>query len=82
MLPSSGFAVPCLAQIEGPHGACLRIDVTEQGTDLEAVLSAPNGMVWRNNRSWEEGVRENRSSSDGLWGEATVEVRGGPVYRE
>ena len=52
VLLSSDFAVPWVAEIGVRQGECLRIDVTSQGTDLEAVLIAPSGTVWhKNNRT-------------------------------
>jgi hypothetical protein len=52
VLLSSSFAVPWVAEIaveRTPNNdVCLRIDVTAQGTDLEAVLIAPDGRVFRN----------------------------------
>lgn len=56
VLLSSNFAVPWVAQIAARQGECLRIDVIAQGTDLEAVLIAPDG-----NRTWRN---DNRSTSD------------------
>jgi hypothetical protein len=47
VLLSSDFAMPWVAQIATRPGECLRIEVTEQDTDLEAVLIAPNGTTWR-----------------------------------
>jgi hypothetical protein len=56
VLLSSSHALPWVAQIAARQGECLRIDVTAQGTDLEAVLIAPDGSwTWRD---------DNRSSSD------------------
>jgi hypothetical protein len=49
VLLSSSHAVPWVTQIAVRQGECLRIDVTDQDTDLEAVLIAPNGTVYRNN---------------------------------
>jgi hypothetical protein len=41
--------LPWVAQIVAREGECLRIEVTRQGNaDLEAVLIAPNGAVFRN----------------------------------
>jgi hypothetical protein len=56
VLLSGNHALPWVAQIAARRDECLRIDVTAQGTDLEAVLIAPDGSrIWRN---------DNRSSSD------------------
>jgi len=41
--------VPWVAEIAAVEGECLRIDLTVQAVDLEAVLIAPNGAVYRNN---------------------------------
>jgi hypothetical protein len=49
VLLSTTHAVPWVAEIEVGRGECLRLDVTTQGADLEAVLTAPNGTVYRNN---------------------------------
>jgi hypothetical protein len=49
VLQSSDFPVPWVAQIAVREGECLRVDVTDQAVDLEAVLIAPNGTVYRNN---------------------------------
>ena len=48
VLQSSDFPLPWVAQIGAGDGECLRIDVTEQGANLEAVLISPSGQVWRN----------------------------------
>ncbi|MEK6783907.1 MAG: hypothetical protein AABY61_00315 [Nitrospirota bacterium] len=39
---------PWVAELWAPAGRCLRIAVTAQGTDLETVVRAPNGQVFRN----------------------------------
>jgi hypothetical protein len=49
VLRSSDFPLPWVTQIAARQGECLRIDVIEQGADLEAVLISPSGMVWINN---------------------------------
>jgi hypothetical protein len=40
-------AMPWTAEVFAPANGCLRIAVTAQGTDLEAVVVAPNGTVYR-----------------------------------
>jgi hypothetical protein len=49
VLLSSDFPMPWVTQIAARQGECLRIDVTFQGADLEAVLISPSGQVWINN---------------------------------
>lgn len=39
---------PYVTQIYSAGGECVRIDVTASVVDLEAVLVAPNGLIWRN----------------------------------
>ena len=39
---------PWTAELWAPAGRCLRIAVTAEGTDLETVVRAPNGQVFRN----------------------------------
>lgn len=39
---------PWTAELFAPAGRCLRIAVTAEGTDLETVVRAPNGQVFRN----------------------------------
>jgi len=48
VLLSSDFPLPWVTQIAARDGECLRIDVTSQGANLEAVLISPSGLVWRN----------------------------------
>ena len=48
VLLSQSFPLPWVAQIAAREGECLRIDVTEQGANLEAVLISPSGGFWRN----------------------------------
>ena len=40
-------AMPWTAEVYAPANGCLRIAVTGQATDLEAVVIAPNGTVYR-----------------------------------
>jgi hypothetical protein len=40
-------AMPWTAEVYAGAGVCLRIAVTAQATDLEAVVVAPNGTVYR-----------------------------------
>ena len=48
-LPSpNGQSLPFTTQIFSPAGACIRLDVTSQQTNLEMVLVSPNGTAWRN----------------------------------
>ena len=42
---------PWTAELWAPAGRCLRIAVTAEGTDLETVVRAPNGQVFRNDDS-------------------------------
>lgn len=44
-------AMPWTAEVYSPAGACLRIAVTSQGTDLKATVVAPNGTVYRDDDS-------------------------------
>lgn len=39
---------PFILQIYAEPNECLRVDVTSQNADLEAVLVSPEGTVWRN----------------------------------
>ncbi|HSE83605.1 MAG TPA: hypothetical protein VLB01_03565 [Thermodesulfobacteriota bacterium] len=39
---------PFLIQVFSTGSECLRIDVTGQGTDLEATLVSPSGKIWQN----------------------------------
>ena len=39
---------PFIMQVFAYAGECVRIDVTTQNTDLEAVLVSPNGILYRN----------------------------------
>ena len=55
VLLSSGIAVPWVAEIAARKDECLRIDLTIQSVDLEAVLIAPSGAVYR---------KDNRSPGD------------------
>jgi hypothetical protein len=48
VLLSSSYAVPWVAEIAVGQGECLRVDITAQAVDLEAVLIAPNVAVHRN----------------------------------
>jgi hypothetical protein len=48
VLLSQNVPLPWVAQIAAREGECLRIDVTEQGANLKAVLISPSGEVWRN----------------------------------
>lgn len=41
-------AQPWVAEVFSPPGRCLRLAVTSQPTDLEMVVRAPNGQVFRN----------------------------------
>jgi hypothetical protein len=41
-------ADPFIVQVFTNGNDCVRIDVTSQGTDLEATLTCPNGQTWRN----------------------------------
>jgi hypothetical protein len=43
-----GNADPFILQVFAYANECLRIDVTAQDADLEAVVIAPNGWVYRN----------------------------------
>jgi hypothetical protein len=56
VLLSSGFPMPWVAQIAGVQGECLRIEVTSQGADLEAVLISPSGVVQINSRGVSGGL--------------------------
>jgi hypothetical protein len=47
----NGESRPWVIEIFANPGTCLRADVTAQGADLEAVLIAPNGDVYRNDDS-------------------------------
>lgn len=40
-------AMPWTAEVYAGAGVCLRVAVTAQATDLEAVVVAPNGTVYR-----------------------------------
>jgi len=42
---------PFVIQIFSPADRCLRIENTSQGADMEAVLIAPDGTVWRDDDS-------------------------------
>lgn len=42
---------PWTAEIRATAGRCLRLDVTQQTADLEIVVVAPNGVVYRNDDS-------------------------------
>jgi hypothetical protein len=50
VLVSSDFPLPWVAQIAAQKGECLRIEVTHQQTDLEALLIAPDGQRWISTR--------------------------------
>ena len=39
---------PWVAELWAPVGRCLRIALTAEGADLETVVRAPNGQVFRN----------------------------------
>lgn len=39
---------PFIIQVQGGQSACTRLDVTAQTADMEIVVVAPNGTVWRN----------------------------------
>ena len=41
-------AQPWVAEIFAPTGRCFRLAVTSEGADLETVVRAPNGQVFRN----------------------------------
>jgi hypothetical protein len=41
------LAVPFVIQIQGVAGQCLRFETTEQDTNLEMVVVAPNGNTYR-----------------------------------
>ena len=43
----NGAAMPWTAEVYSLPNSCLRIAVTAQATDLEAVVVAPNGTVYR-----------------------------------
>ncbi len=43
---------PWVAEVFSPNGRCFRLQVTAQGTDLEMVVRAPNGQVFRNDDSF------------------------------
>ncbi len=45
---SPAIAQPWVIELFANSGTCLRIQVTAQTTDLEAVLIAPDGTVYRN----------------------------------
>lgn len=49
---ANGNRDPFIAQVfSAGGGECLRIAVTSQGADLEAVLVSPSGAVWRDDDS-------------------------------
>ena len=48
ILDGGGRAIPWTAQLFSNGGECVRVQVTEEGTDLETVLVSPNGTTWRN----------------------------------
>lgn len=41
-------AQPWVAEVFAPNGRCFRLAVTAETTDLEMVVRAPNGQVFRN----------------------------------
>lgn len=44
----SGNAQPWVAEVFAPAGRCLRVAVTAQEADLETVVRAPDGALFRN----------------------------------
>jgi hypothetical protein len=44
-------AMPWVAEVFASNGQCLRLAVTNQATDLEMVVVAPNGTVYRDDDS-------------------------------
>ena len=48
---NAGEVHPWVIELFANPGTCLRAEVTAQGADLEAVLIAPNGNVYRNDDS-------------------------------
>lgn len=46
-IPGGGVD-PFIIQVQGGQSACTRLDVTAQNADMEIVVVAPNGTVWRN----------------------------------
>ena len=44
-------AQPWVAEVYAPAGRCFRLHVTAQGSNLETVVRAPNGQVFRNDDS-------------------------------
>lgn len=44
---TSSSALPWVGQFYGTAGQCMRFDVTSQGADLEMVVIAPNGTMYR-----------------------------------
>ncbi|MDZ4856812.1 MAG: hypothetical protein SGJ26_18490 [Nitrospirota bacterium] len=56
VMASAGLASePWTAEIYSPPGRCFRLAVTAEGADLETVVRAPNGQVFRNDDGFAAG---------------------------
>jgi hypothetical protein len=47
-LDAFGNAHPVVFELKGSTGDCLRVDVTTEAADTQAVLVSPSGKVWSN----------------------------------
>lgn len=61
-----GWAIPYVQTFFLREDDCLRIDVTKQDRDMEAVLVGPNGVAWRNDNRGGAGPAASRPLIEGV----------------